>query len=320
MALSKLAALPFTQSDGRLGLSEAAYGDVAADLGAVIHCAWAVNFNMALSSFESDCLAGVSHLLRLCRAPRAAGRPAAIFAFCSSVSAVARVPAGQAAPEHVPDLAWAQGIGYAQSKNVAEHVCARAGAGAGAVPVRVLRVGQIVGDTVHGVWNATEAIPLMMQTAHTVGCLPRLPEDLAWLPVDTVARAVVEISFAGAAAAGQEEEEEAVVANVVNARTFHWTRDLLPALRRAGLQFDEVAPREWIRRLRASEPDPQKNPPIKLVDFLASKYDRDEADFSPSRRYETETAARLSPALAGASVLDQDLVNKFIKYFSETAW
>jgi thioester reductase-like protein len=103
------------------------------------------------------------------------------------------------------------------------------------VKTRVFRVGQIVADTVHGVWNDTEAIPLIMQSALTVGALPKLQESPSWTPVDVSARAVSEIALS---------EADSIVANVTNAKTFSWTNDLLPALREAGLQFEEVEPKE----------------------------------------------------------------------------
>ena len=302
----KLTALPFDQADLRLGLPETAYWKIARGLRAVIHCAWAVNFNMRLSSFERDCIAGVHNLLSLCLAGDKS-QPAA-FSFCSSVSAMARFP-GQIVPETLPEFSWAQGMGYAQSKAVAEHICMRAAQTRG-IPARVLRVGQIIADTRFGLWNATEAIPMMLQSALTIGALPRLPENPSWLPVDTVAQAVMEIGLA--------PTSSGFVTNVTNSQTFDWTADLLPALRAAGLVFEEVSPREWVRRLRASNPDPEANPPIKLVDFFASKYDRDE--FTPSKTYATEIACKYSPTLQTAPVLDAPLVVKFVQRFLSTAW
>ncbi|KAF9880143.1 male sterility protein [Colletotrichum karsti] len=305
----KLVALATDLADAKLGLSETTYGQVKQDLRTVIHCAWSVNFNMRLSSFEKSNIAGVNHLIGLCKAAGddAASSTTATFNFCSSVSTVSRATTVPV-PESVPDLEWAQGMGYAQSKCVAEHLCARASEKYG-VKARVLRIGQIVADTQHGVWNATEAIPLQLQTAITVGALPKLQETPSWLPVDTVAQAVVDISTSDAGG---------VFTNVANPKMFSWTGDLLPALRAAGLEFEEVEPKEWIRRLRASNPDPAANPPIKLVDFFASKYDKDE--FAPSKTYVTETACSLSPALAEAPVLDQQLVNNFVKYFKANHW
>ena len=302
----KLISLSSDLSDGQLGLSQEMYRDIRQSLRTVIHCAWSVNFNMRLSSFEGSNIAGVTHLISLCR--EAGGN--ASFNFCSSASVVSRatiVPV----PETLPELEWAQGMGYAQSKCVAENICLRAAEDkTGSVPTRVLRLGQIVADTEHGVWNATEGIPLMIQTALTVGALPRLEEMASWLPVDVIAQAVAEISLS--------EAQGSVFTNVTNPKYFHWTNDLLPALRAAGLEFEEVAPKEWIRRLRASHPDPEVNPPIKLVDFFASKYDKEE--FAPSKTYATEKACALSPALESASVLDQDLVNKFVSYFRNGPW
>lgn len=304
-ARSKVIALPSDLSDPHLRLSSDVYRTVTHNLRSVIHCAWSVNFNLGLASFEKDCIAGVRHLLDLCHAVPSS-QPAS-FDFCSSVSTVARCPSTHT-PEVLPELEWAQNMGYAQSKLVAERLCMKAAETTG-IRARVLRVGQIVADTVHGVWNATEGIPLMMQTALTVGALPRLQETPSWTPVDIVAKAISEIALSDA---------RAIVANVTNAKTFDWTSDLLPALRMAGLQFDEVEPKEWVRQLRASNQDPLANPPVKLVDFFAAKYDRD--SFPPSRTYETSIARSFSPSLDNAPALDCAFVAKFVRHFQATAW
>ena len=43
-------------------------------------------------------------------------------------------------------------------------------------PAQVLRIGQLIGDTKVGEWNATEGVPMMIQTAVTLGALPMLDE------------------------------------------------------------------------------------------------------------------------------------------------
>ncbi|EUC46480.1 hypothetical protein COCMIDRAFT_92740 [Bipolaris oryzae ATCC 44560] len=304
-ARRKIHALAADLSDARLGLDDAAYTGIASNLTSIIHCAWSVNFNKNLVSFEKDCIAGVRHLIDLCIATSSAA-PAS-FDFCSSVSTVTRCP-DLHTPERVAEYDWAQGMGYAQSKCVAERICMAAAEKAG-IKARVLRVGQIVADTVHGIWNATEAIPLMMQSALTVGALPKLRESPSWTPVDVVAKAVTEISLSDAGS---------VVANVTNAKTFSWTEELLPALREAGLDFEEVEPKEWVRRLRASNQDPVANPSVKLADFFASKYDND--NFSPTRTYKTVIARSYSPSLDAAPVLSTEFVKTFVKQFQATAW
>ncbi|KAK9776034.1 putative gluconokinase [Seiridium cardinale] len=299
----KIFSIPSDFSRNDLGLDISVYREICSSLRAIIHSAWSVNFNLKLSSFEKDNLAGVKNLITLCQKGTGA------FNFCSSVSAVARHPVKDGAvPELEPKPEWAQGMGYAQSKSVAEAICARAAERAG-IPVRVLRIGQIVADTAHGIWNATEGVPMVIQSALTVGALPRLREDPSWTPVDVVAQGVAEISLSDAGSA---------FTNVTNHRTFSWIDHLLPALQEAGLRFEEVEPKEWVQRLRASNPDPVANPPIKLVDFFASKYDKDE--FAPSKQYVTETARSLSRTLNNGWQLDQEFVNKFISQFLSGAW
>lgn len=295
-------ALPSDFSDAHLGLEQAEYDDISSSITHLLHLAWSVNFNKGLESFEADCIAGAKNLMNLCLSAK---RPSpAAFNFCSSVSATAATP-GKVVPEALPEsLSYAQGMGYAQSKLVTEHLCDRASRQTG-LKARVLRVGQIVGDTQHGVWNATEAIPLMLQTAKTIGALPELDENPYWLPVDVVAKACSEIACSGA---------DSGIMNVVNDRSFHWSRDLLPLLRQAGVQFDTVPQQEWIRRLRASDADPVSNPPIKLVDFFASKYDNDKPRRSVS--HATARAQGFSPSLQNAGVIGQDIIGKIVSQLS----
>lgn len=169
---------------------------------------------------------------------------------------------GDNVPEALPEsLAYAQGMGFAQSKLVTEYLVVKAAEMTG-MKARVLRIGQIVADTTHGIWNDTEAIPLMLQTATTIKAIPTLGEEPRWLPVNTVTTTVIDISLSSTSQ---------TVLNVVNPQTFHWTRDLIPHLHSAGLSFDEVDQRERICRLHALNPDPSENPTIKLVEFFASK-------------------------------------------------
>jgi len=200
-------------------------------------------------------------------------------------------------------------MGYAQSKVVTEHLVKRAADQTG-MAARTLRIGQIIADTQRGIWNATEAIPLMLQSAVTFGAIPALDESPLWLPVDVVAKVVIEISLSEAGPG---------VMNVVASKPFHWTRDLIPKLHAAGLKFEELGQREWMKKLRESNPDPGQNPPVKLLDFFASKYDNDNT-VRKGLRYDTQLAQSYSPSLASAKVLDQELVNKFVVQFQSTSW
>ncbi|QMW40794.1 hypothetical protein G4B11_004074 [Aspergillus flavus] len=178
---------------------------------------------------------------------------------------------------------------------------------------KVLRIGQIVGDTATGYWNPTEAIPLILRTAKTLGALPALDETPAWLPVDVVARSILELSgIVSNEKAKALAHDPSVVYHVQNSKTFRWTEDLLPALRQAGLKFDILPKREWVQRLRESEQDPQKNPTIKLRGFFAEKYDND----APGRSgltFAMEKTESASPSLKGGmELIHTGLIKRFV--------
>ena len=357
---SKITAYSSDLSKSDLGLSPATYTSLLHKTTAIVASAWSVNFNKSLSSFESDCIAGTHNLITVCLST-ISPTPAS-FNFCSSVSTVVNSPTAPVIPEALPPtLTSAQFMGYAQSKLVTEHIVSHAATGTG-MAARVLRIGQIIGDTKHGIWNPTEAIPLMLRSAtaeSTVGALPTLDERPRWLPVDTVATTVIDISLPpsppprgtsssssvatdlprtttttttpSSPASNPTRAPHAVVYNVVNPHTFHWTRDLLPALRAAGLPaFKPVTARAWVRLLAASSPDLDRNPTYKLLAFFRAKYggeegveDKEETEtlVSPAEKagkrdlqYVTANAEGASAALASAAVLDQGAVDGFVRY------
>ncbi|KAF1952583.1 acetyl-CoA synthetase-like protein [Byssothecium circinans] len=277
------------------GLGEHHLQVLKSKLTLVIHSAWAVNFNISVRSFEDQHIRTVQSLINLCQSVYhgAPARPAR-FLFCSSVSSAAATPRpGTVAEAPVAEARFVQGTGYAQSKYVAEHIVLNAAKNAGA-DARVLRIGQLVGDTKVGEWNTTEGIPLMIQTALTLGALPMLDEEMSWLPVDYAARIILDLATDATAASSEAER----VFHVLNPTRFHWTRDMLPALRDAGLEFEALRTEEWMERLRSSEKDPEKNPPIKLLEWFESKYGYGARGKKTGvLEYETGETARMSATI-----------------------
>jgi nucleoside-diphosphate-sugar epimerase/acyl carrier protein len=179
--VDKIVALPADLSRTDLGFPPSVTANLKASLTTVIHSAWAVNFNLGVSTFEKQHIAGVSNLINLCLAVNQP-QPARFF-FCSSISAAAGTPLPATVPEgHIPQLEYAQNMGYARSKLVAERIVRAAAENTGMV-AKVLRIGQIVGDVQKGIWNATEAIPLMIQSAVSMGALPELDEVRSRYPL-----------------------------------------------------------------------------------------------------------------------------------------
>jgi hypothetical protein len=135
--------------------------------------------------------------------------------------------------------------------------------------------------------------------------------------VDVVAHAVLDLAQINKQSSSPSElsaeiTDGSIVYHVQNPRVFHWTHELLPALHDAGLEFEIVPQREWVKRLRLSEKDPEKNPTIKLLDFFAEKYDNDR----PGRKglvFVTDKTAEKSEAIKdGYDVVKSGLVKKFV--------
>jgi thioester reductase-like protein len=316
---ARFTALPADLSRADLGLAAPVFQALRSSVTSVIHSAWAVNFTLKVRSFEAQHIAGLRHLLDLCLSVPFS-RPAR-FAFISSISAAAGTPSPASIAETlVADPAHAQNMGYARSKWVAEHIVAKAAEATG-IDARVLRSGQIIGDSVDGRWNATEAIPLMFRAAITLGALPALDETPSWLPVDRSARSVLEISGLDRPASYFAfRDAPGTVYHLQNIRTFRWTEEILPALAAAGLDFEVVPQREWVRRLREGDQDPVTNPTVKLTDFFAEKYDNDR----PGRSglvFETRRTEERSKAIGdGYDVVNSGLLAKTVASWKKCDW
>lgn len=247
-----------------LGLQPEEYKQLSDLATCVIVNAWPVNFTLSLASFDPH-VGGAINLLNLAQE----SVHQATYYFSSSVGTrQGRIE--PVADEAFPDSpSTAGGMGYGQSKWVVEKTLERAAAEKGA-RVGVLRIGQLVGDTTNGVWNETEAWPLMFKSANTVGALPALDERLSWLPVDLAAKGITEV-----ATQPETTYKSPAVYHIVNADSSSiFSEQLLDGLRLGGLTFETVDRAEWLRKLEASEDDVEKNPTKKLLVSIP--------DFQPS--------------------------------------
>ncbi|KAI6251931.1 putative NRPS-like protein biosynthetic cluster [Pyricularia oryzae] len=224
-----------------LGLSELDRQRMTQEATLYIHAAWPVNFSLRLASFESQ-LAALHNLIKI------AVTNTARFFFISSTAAVAQSSHTLIPEEPSCDPRDAAPLGYAQSKWVAEQVCAAAQEASH--HVAVIRVGQLCGNK-KGVWNMSEAWPLMLSTAKLTGCLPDLKDEvLDWLPVDQASQAILDIAMQSGMS--QMARGKGVkVFHVLNPhRTPSWT-EMLQWLQdsKQAPQFEILMPHVWMVRL-----------------------------------------------------------------------
>jgi len=267
---AKIYAVPSDLSQPNLGLEGYVLDHLLSTTTSVVHSAWAVNFNLGVRSFEQQHIRGTYNLINFCLRSKLPS-PARFF-FCSSVSAASATPKPASIPEAaVEKLEHAQHIGYGRSKLVTEHITRNAMRKTG-IYSRVLRVGQLGGDTVSAQWNETEAIALMFRSTLTTGALPELNERPTWLPVDQCAKAISDLALDQESVKSSDAD---LVYHLVNPHSFSWKNDLIPALKKGSAlpDFEIVSPQEWLKRLANSDPNPETNPSIKLMDFWRGKYE-----------------------------------------------
>lgn len=220
----------------------------------VIHTAWPVNFNLSLSTFTSS-ISGCCELLNTL--------PSARHVFTSSISTMFGHTASTMPESFLNDPSTASIGGYGQSKWVAEGLYTHARTlGYSAT---IIRIGQISGDTIHGIWNEKEAPPLMFRSAQAVGCLPNrdyLGADIRWLGVDICAAAVVGLATTTTAGG---------VYNLTStsATPFRSILAWLAKEENLGDSFKVVTYAKWVEALKGLEEDTKKHPTLKLINYFA---------------------------------------------------
>ena len=129
----------------------------------------------------------------------------------------------------------------------------------------ICRIGQMTGPTnIPSAWPKHEWLPSLIATSKFLGYLPSslgLNEIIDWMPVDTVARIVLELQREG------RFQEECQIFHVVNPKKTSWSA-ILPALKDR-MALKDVALPEWIRMVASSNvKDTRQNPAAKLLDFF----------------------------------------------------
>ena len=272
----KIIAHPCKLAEHFLGLNSdmderGLYYDLVDSTTIIIHAAWAVNFSMRLSSFAKDHINGLRNLINFALASQKAVPPR--FFFCSSTASVLGPEGTSPIPERVShDPLTASPLGYAQSKWVGEAICEQAHLISRLCNrIAVIRVGQLCGDTQNGIWNKTEAWPIMLSTGPVLDALPALNEKLAWLPVDIAARAVIEAAL-GSALQGPDGEwmPPIPVYHVLNPHNGPDWHEMIGWIREVSPNIQTLPPKAWLSKFENDLQYP--HPAFKLEGLWQNAY------------------------------------------------
>jgi thioester reductase-like protein len=199
----------------------------------------------------------------------------------------------------IDDLDVAEGMGYSQSKLLAELIFAH-GCDNLKVPISICRVGQITGPVLSskGMWSPREWFPSIILTCKHLG---QIPSDLGaldcmnWIPVDILADALTEALLSGSS---PKRDDKTRYMHFVNPRKTYWSdmAHLMSAKLDIGRKLELVTFTDWLESLaEASEKltEIDSTPAIKLLDFL-----KEMAHYSIDRpSFATKDTESCSPTL-----------------------
>ncbi|RDW78967.1 putative NRPS-like enzyme (JCVI) [Aspergillus mulundensis] len=291
---TKIIALTSDLAQEDLGLKDDVVEEMRQCVSLIINTAWPVNFNLPLSSFTPH-IQGLNNLINFSLSVHMP--TPAVMLFCSSISTALAKSSDTIDESPTGDFSSALEMGYARSKLIGERIVSNARrSGARAYS---LRIGQVSGHSKRGLWNDTEAIPLMLRSALTLKVLPDLDTECSWLPSDKLACSIMEIARVCSSKSPEAEDsrndKDDSLYNLCNSRTFTWSA-MLTALRQQGFEFETVAFDDWMEKLRQSERNGEEleNPAVKLVDHYAAMHG---ADAPRPKVFRTDKAERDSETL-----------------------
>ncbi|OGM51363.1 putative NRPS-like enzyme [Aspergillus bombycis] len=310
----KIVALKSALDKSDLGVGKDMLAEMQRSVSLIIHTAWPVNFNLPLANFEPH-IQGVYNLIQFSLSVHL---PApAVVLFCSSISTALGAPTSDVNEVPVDDLNSALEMGYGRSKLVGEKIVSNARrSGARAFS---LRIGQVSGHSKKGLWNDSEAIPMMIRSALTLKTLPQIDTTCSWLPVDKLASSILEIAKVCSVNTLEDSQGDALTSqriddtiyNLSNPRTFTWSA-LLDTLRRSGFDFQTVSFDSWLQMLRDSESRGEEmiNPAVKLADHYEAMYG---SEAPAPKTFVTEKAERDSTTLRNGRlrIIQDGIVNRY---------
>ncbi|KAM0544709.1 hypothetical protein ACHAPJ_011696 [Fusarium lateritium] len=319
----KVICLPCKLTNDGLGLSDEDRQNILDNVATIIHSAWAVNFSLRLNSFE-DQIISTRNLTNL------AAEAGARFIFVSSIAAVSDSTARPIPEKLSQHPNEASPLGYSRSKWVAERVCAAANEQLASTHATdplatIVRVGQLCSNDL-GVWNATEAYPLLLSTAKVAGCLPDLlNEELNWLPVEQAAQAVIEVAFSAPQA--KDASSKTPVYHVLNPHhTPSWT-EMLQWLSssKEGPNFEIVHPQEWLKCLEKALSERDVNHPSQaLLGLWKQSYGREVNGENETKKnddlslFDVTRTKAASATIREVKPLDRERMDKTWQWVNDT--
>ncbi|THV08167.1 acetyl-CoA synthetase-like protein [Dendrothele bispora CBS 962.96] len=307
----KVVLLEANLSAERFGLPENVFKEIQSSLSHIVANAWRVDFNLGLSSFDSD-IKGLRNMVDLALATNS------LIIFVSSVGIFQRFMYAKQRPfpEDSLPAEIASGGGYAQSKWVSEQIMQAAASTAG-LRATVVRLGQACGSP-NGSWNSKEWLPAIVRSAPYLKCIPDDNRLMSWIPADMVACALRDFLDVPQT----ETEGKPCFVHLIHPRPVRWST--LARLIASKLKVDVVPFTQWLEKLeQAGKTEQNAEKKISALRILssyqgmASIWEEPGVEAFGIAEIENGRAKRLSKTLADPNVpqLGEEQLKKWMSYW-----
>lgn len=290
-----------------LGLDHSNHSNLIEEFDLIVHTAWKVDFNQALSSFTEN----IESVLTLANWSISSPRQPRIV-FVSSISSVGpwnpTYNFGQGIPEAaIRELDAALDLGYGESKQISERLLDKAATNSQA-SVTLLRVGQVGGATTaaQAKWTQRELVPSLLRTSKSMGLIPNDLPAVDWIPVDIVAKIAVELALKDVADVSTPRYY-----HVLNPQSVPWASFTKSIEQCCDYDVQFVPLSQWIKTLQKFDATDSKEtsskPALKLIRFFSLM-----ASSGPTAKYQTSATVNASKTMASLAPVDQALMQVWL--------
>ncbi|KAF7340994.1 Acetyl-CoA synthetase-like protein [Mycena sanguinolenta] len=302
LSSDKLVCLECDTAKENLGLPLDVWTTLRDTITIIIHNAWNLDFNKALSSFDPH-VKGTRNLIDLARQSPQKNRVR--FLFTSSVgSAFGWDRKLGPFPEELQlDANVAVGGGYGEAKYVCERILASSG-----LDATSFRIGQITGSANNGAWATSDWVPALVKSSITMGNFPSNSSGVvAWLPPAAISRAIVDVAL--------KPEKPPFAVNLVHPRPITW--DLVMSTMANTVQLPLIPFPHWVQQLEdrssgATTEDIADLPGIMLLDFFKKTVSE-----GGGIEFSTAKAQALSDSMRLLKPVNEDDVKQWMQYWRE---
>ncbi|KAJ6599959.1 hypothetical protein DFH09DRAFT_970599 [Mycena vulgaris] len=273
----------------------------------IVHNAWQVNFNISLSSME-PLVAGTRQLIDFALSSPHPSAPRLLFVSTAGVFKNMQ-GTGAALEQHISDPQISVGLGYTESKWVAEKILEMAAAQTVLSPI-IVRPGQLSGAA-NGAWNTTDWFPVLLRSSQLLQHLPAISGRASWVPIHLAANALVDM-----------RNSTDRYLHINHPRPVPMTDILMPLSQVLELPITPYS--EWLASLEASaaqESAASVNPAVRLLEFFRSyqEVSAEQEAFFPAALANTH-GVKAANSLRSLPILSAQDVEAWVAYLRQVGY